>query len=99
MFDWDDILCFLAVARDGSPLSAARALGVDPPTLVRRIAALEAALELKLFERGQAGGRLTEAGQALLSSAEALERSGQALKDHAAARRRAGGAGLTSRDS
>jgi molybdate transport repressor ModE-like protein len=88
MFDWNDIRCFLAVARDGSTLAAARTLGVNQTTVARRIEALEAALDLKLFERGKTGSRLTEAGQALLGSAEALERSAQTLKDQAAAHAR-----------
>lgn len=88
MFDWNDIRCFLAVARDGSTLAAARTLGVNQTTVARRIEALEAALALKLFERGKAGSRLTEAGRALMGSAEALERSAQALKDQAAAHAR-----------
>lgn len=88
MFDWNDIRCFLAVAREGSTLAAARALGVNQTTAARRIEALEASLNLKLFERGKAGSRLTEAGRALIESAEALERSALALKDHAAAHAR-----------
>ncbi|HEY4032012.1 MAG TPA: LysR family transcriptional regulator [Caulobacteraceae bacterium] len=73
MFDWDDIRCFKAVARDGSTLAASRALGLDQAIVARRIEALEQALDLELFERGRAGRRLTEAGHVLLSSAEALE--------------------------
>ncbi|MGZ3278367.1 MAG: LysR family transcriptional regulator [Caulobacteraceae bacterium] len=88
MFDWNDIRCFLAVARDGSTLAAARTLGVNQTTVARRIEALEQALHLKLFERGKSGSRLTEAGHALIGSAEALERSAQALKDQAAAHAR-----------
>lgn len=88
MFDWNDIRCFLAVAREGSTLGAARMLGVNQTTVARRIEALEAALDLRLFERGKAGSRLTEAGQALVASAEALERSAQTLKDQAAAHAR-----------
>src|SRR5690242_12350760 len=48
---WDDLRVFLAVARRGSHKAAARQLGVDPTTVGRRLAALDAALGVKLFER------------------------------------------------
>jgi molybdate transport repressor ModE-like protein len=75
MFDWNDLRAFLAVGRGGSTLAAAKALKVNQTTVARRIEALEAALGLKLFERGQGGSRLTEAGQALIVEAEAVERA------------------------
>jgi DNA-binding transcriptional LysR family regulator len=46
---------FLATARAGSTLAAARELGVNQTTVARRIAALEAALGARLFERHQDG--------------------------------------------
>jgi len=39
MFDWNDLRYFLAVAREGSTLSAAKALCVSQPTVQRRLAA------------------------------------------------------------
>ena len=60
MFDWNDLKAFLAVARGGSTLGAAKALGINQTTVARRIESLEADLSLKLFERGQSGSRLTE---------------------------------------
>jgi DNA-binding transcriptional LysR family regulator len=75
MFDWNDLKAFLAVARGGSTLAAAKALGINQTTVARRIEALETAIALKLFERGQSGSRLTEAGQALIVEAEAVERA------------------------
>ncbi|WP_198373260.1 helix-turn-helix domain-containing protein, partial [Roseomonas rosulenta] len=44
MFDWDDLRVFLAVARRGSTLGAAKALGIGQATAARRVAALEEAL-------------------------------------------------------
>ena len=73
MFDWNDLRAFLAVAREGSTLGAARVMGVNQTTVARRIEALEQALELKLFERGQTGSRLTAAAQALFAHAEQVE--------------------------
>jgi DNA-binding transcriptional LysR family regulator len=73
MLDWNDFRFFLATARSGSTLGAARVLGVNQATVARRLDALEAALGARLFDRGQTGSKLTEAGEALLPSAEALE--------------------------
>ena len=75
MFDWNDLKAFLAVAREGSTLGASRSLGVNQTTVSRRIEALEHALSVKLFERGQSGSRLTESGQALIGEAEGVERA------------------------
>ena len=60
---WDDLRVFLEVARQGRLLAAGRRLGIDPATAGRRIAALEAALEARLFERSPQGYALTEAGR------------------------------------
>lgn len=83
--DWDDIRHFLAVARAGSTLGAARALGVSQTTAARRVAAFEARLGTALFERRQAGYALTEAGAALLPRAQAVEAATHALEAAAGA--------------
>jgi len=70
---WDDIRVFLAVARSGQILGAARRLGLNHATVGRRLDALEAALAVKLFERHPAGSALTPAGEALLGYAERAE--------------------------
>jgi DNA-binding transcriptional LysR family regulator len=75
MFDWNDLKAFLAVSREGSTLGASRSLGVNQTTVSRRIEALEHALGVKLFERGQTGSRLTESGQALIPEAEHVEQA------------------------
>ena len=75
MIDWNDLRYFVAVAREGSTLSASRALRVSQTTVARRIAALEQALGFPIFEKRQAGYALTPAGQDLLSRAEDVERS------------------------
>jgi len=86
--DWNDLRHFLAVARTGTTLAAARALRVSQSTVARRIAALETALSLTLFEKRPAGYALTEAGRALLPEAEAVEAAAAAFADTAAARQR-----------
>lgn len=88
MFDWNDLKAFLAVARGGSTLSAAKALGVNQTTVARRLEALETAVGVRLFERGQAGSRLTEAGQDLLAEAEKVERAAAVFGNRAQAHQR-----------
>lgn len=88
MFDWNDVRFFLAVARSGSTLTASRELKISQPTVARRVAALEEALGVTLFERRQAGYRLTEEGEALVAEAAAMEAAALALSDGARARAR-----------
>lgn len=88
MFEWSDLRHFLAVARGGSTLAAARALRVSQPTVVRRIAALEEALGISLFERRPSGYTLTEAGEALLDRAKKVETAAKSVKEGALAQAR-----------
>jgi DNA-binding transcriptional LysR family regulator len=55
MLDWSDLRHFLAVARTGSTLAAARHLGVNQTTCARRITALEEELGLTLFDEDERG--------------------------------------------
>jgi DNA-binding transcriptional LysR family regulator len=71
--DWDNVRVFLAVARGGQFVAAARRLRLDHATVSRRIAALEAGLGAKLFDRRTTGARLTSAGELFLASAEEME--------------------------
>ena len=71
--NWDDLRIFLAVARAGQILGAARRLGLNHATVSRRIAALEEALGAKLFHRLTTGSALTLAGEHLLARAERIE--------------------------
>lgn len=84
MFDWNDLKAFLAVARGGSTLAASKALGVNQTTVARRIESLENDLGFKLFERGQTGSRLTEAGNDLIPEAENVERAAIRFANQAA---------------
>lgn len=72
---WDDLRIFLAVSRAESLSGAARALRLDPATVMRRIDRLEAAAGQALFLRSPQGYRLTGAGARLLPHGEEMERS------------------------
>jgi DNA-binding transcriptional LysR family regulator len=71
--DWDDLKVFLHVARGKSLGSAAKRLRVDQSTISRRIAHLESALGMALFERLPSGLRVNEAGERLLCHADRIE--------------------------
>lgn len=73
MFDWNDLRHFLAIARQGSTIQAAKTLGVNQSTVQRRITALERQLGRSLFERRSEGYRLTRLGEELLPLAERIE--------------------------
>jgi DNA-binding transcriptional LysR family regulator len=71
--NWDDVRIFLAVARAGQFLGAAKRLELNHATVSRRIAALEEALRAKLFRRLTTGSELTPAGTRFLDIAERME--------------------------
>ncbi len=76
MFDWNDLVFFLELARQGRLMPAARRLKVDHTTVSRRISELEKDLAVKLFERKPDGFLLTEDGHRLLAIAEKMETLG-----------------------
>ena len=88
MFEWSDLRHFLAVAKSGSTLSAAKILGVNQTTVARRIAALEEALGERLFDKTAGGYRLTELGAAMVQSAERVEMEVEAFSRMVAQRSR-----------
>jgi DNA-binding transcriptional LysR family regulator len=73
VFEWSDLRYFLAVARAGSTLAAARTLGTSQSTVHRRLAELETRINRKLAKRCSTGYQLTELGQRLLPYAESVE--------------------------
>jgi DNA-binding transcriptional LysR family regulator len=83
VMNWDDLRIFLAIARAGTLVGAARALGVNHATVARRLSALEAALEADLFVRQTTGTVLTPAGERLLIHAERAENAATAASDAA----------------
>jgi DNA-binding transcriptional LysR family regulator len=71
--DWRDLQTFLAIAEAGSTHGAARALGLDQSTVSRRLAAFEASLGVRLFERAPSGLALTPAGEAARETGRQVE--------------------------
>lgn len=88
MLDWNDLRYFVAVADQGSTLKAGKALRVSQTTVARRIAALEEAVGLALFDRRSAGYALTPDGEALLRHARQVAGAADQFATAAASRGR-----------
>ncbi|MCP5084586.1 MAG: LysR family transcriptional regulator [Alphaproteobacteria bacterium] len=71
--NWQDLQYILIVARQGSVSAAARTLGVNHSTVLRRINALEERQGLRLFDRLRTGYVLSQEGQQLLQAAQSIE--------------------------
>ncbi|MAP18667.1 MAG: LysR family transcriptional regulator, partial [Aurantimonas sp.] len=71
--NWDDVRLFLAVARAGQILAAARRLELNHATVGRRLTALETALGARLLDRRPNGCELTPTGRDFLEQAERME--------------------------
>ena len=80
MFIWNDVKYFLAVARHGSTLAAAKALGLSQSTIHRRISALERDIGRELVTRSATGYRLTGFGEEMIGFAEAIEHAALAFE-------------------
>ena len=72
--NWSDIALFLAIARCGNLSAAAEEVGMSQPTLGRRLQALEQRLDVPLFVRGGRKLQLTDAGNAIMESAQRMSR-------------------------
>jgi DNA-binding transcriptional LysR family regulator len=79
--DWDDLRVFLAVARTESLTAAGKSLRIDPATVGRRVARLEADLGVPLFAKSPQGYGLTDGGARLMDHAEAAEAAMTAAQD------------------
>ena len=71
--NWDHFRYFLALARTGTLSAAAERAGTEHTTVARHIQALEEKLNSRLFHKSNSGCGLTEAGERLLTGAEAME--------------------------
>jgi len=78
--EWSDIRVFLAIARTGTLMAAARQTGLSQPTMGRRLKALEASLSLTLFQRTSDGFVLTAEGESVLGHAERMEEQALAFQ-------------------
>jgi DNA-binding transcriptional LysR family regulator len=85
MTDWENIRYFLAVGRIGTLSGAARALKVDHATVSRRLAALEAALQVRLVDRLPRSCRLTAIGSEIFEQAVQMEAGALAIARRAQA--------------
>jgi DNA-binding transcriptional LysR family regulator len=72
-FDWDNLRYVLAVADAGSLAGAARSLGVNHTTVLRRLGAFEEQLGVRLFERLPTGYVLTAGGEELIVAARSID--------------------------
>jgi len=70
---WDDLRYVLTVAETGTLSGAARALGVNHSTVLRRISAFEAEKGVKLFERRSSGYALRPESRPLLAALRAIK--------------------------
>ena len=86
--NWDDVRFFLTIHRAGSLSAAAGPLRVTQPTCGRRLAALEASLGFRLFDRTPDGLRITSDGTTLLEAATRMEESANDLALRATVRDR-----------
>ncbi|PLR47577.1 LysR family transcriptional regulator [Chimaeribacter arupi] len=80
MFDWEDLRYFLTFAQTGSLASAARKLGVDHATVARRIASLEASVNLRLVDRRPRSYTLTEDGRQVARYGDQMSDSAYSLE-------------------
>jgi DNA-binding transcriptional LysR family regulator len=80
LFEWDDLRYVLAVANAKSLAGAARALGVNHTTVLRRVSAFEKRLGLRLFERLATGYVLTAGGEELIATARHIDDTVTALE-------------------
>lgn len=70
---WDDLRLFFHVAETGGLSAAARRTGLSPPTIGRRMLALEQQAGQPLFHRAPSGYSLTPVGQALLERVRVMQ--------------------------
>jgi DNA-binding transcriptional LysR family regulator len=71
--NWDDIRLFLGLSRAPTLGEAAERLHIDASTASRRLAQLEQALAVTLFDRGRNGIAATKAAEDLLPVAEEID--------------------------
>lgn len=93
--DWDNYRIALALERAGSIRGAAQALGVNHATVSRRLAALDARLGARAFERVEGSYRPTDQGERLVAAALEMEEAVFAAERKAMGREQAMSGRLT----
>jgi DNA-binding transcriptional LysR family regulator len=73
--DWDDLKLFYHVAAEGGLAGASMLTGISPPTIGRRMLALERTMGRTLFIRSQQGYRLAPDGQFLMEHVQTLRKT------------------------
>jgi DNA-binding transcriptional LysR family regulator len=79
-FKWDDLQFVLSVAENGSLSAAARKLGVNHATVLRRITAFEKNYGVNLFERKPSGYLLTAQSKYIISTLQSIQKSVSSLE-------------------
>ncbi|MDQ0325458.1 DNA-binding transcriptional LysR family regulator [Rhodopseudomonas julia] len=79
MADWENLRHFGALSATGSLSAAARLLRVEHATVARRVAALEAELQLKLVDRRGRRLTLTEDGERIAALVQRMETEATAI--------------------
>ncbi len=77
--NWDDLRFVLAVAEEGSVSAAARRLGVNHATVLRRVAAYEHAVGIELFEKTARGYVVPAARRRIIDAAREVDRAVQSV--------------------
>ncbi len=77
--NWDDLRFILAVADEGSVSAAARRLGVNHATVLRRVAAYEEAAGFEIFDKTARGYVVPGARKRIIDAAREVDRAVQAV--------------------
>ena len=72
---WDEFRLVKSIADARSLVGAAERLGVNQSTVYRRLAAVEAAVGARLFDRSRAGYEPTSAGEDMIALAATMAAS------------------------
>ena len=78
--NWNDLKVFLAIAQTGSLAGAARDLGLNHSTVFRRLNALEADLDVRVFDRLPTGYTLTPVGERMVALAQEADTAVQSIE-------------------
>jgi DNA-binding transcriptional LysR family regulator len=84
--EWSDLRVVLAVARSKTLRASAMSLHVNQSTVSRRVAALEQALGVRLFERLDGALTATRAGETVIDAAEKMEHQILSIQERVANR-------------